>query len=201
MVTLNITPINPGKVICVGRNYVKHIEELNNEYPQEMVLFQKSASSISRQLIHPVKSCRFEAEICLLIKNKKIHAVGAGLDLTLDKIQNYLKEKGLPWERAKSFKNSVVFTDFIFFDPQTKLNMKLYKNNTLQQDAQEEKMIYPVKEILSQSEEVFGLEDGDIIMTGTPEGVAHFVIGDSFRIELYADKKLLLTHTWTAVLN
>lgn len=201
MITLNNKSIRPGKVICVGRNYVKHIEELNNEFPTEMVLFQKPTSSISKQLIHPIKSCRFEAEICLLVKNKKVYAVGAGLDLTLDKIQNDLKEKGLPWERAKSFKNAAVFSDFVFFDSQSKLNMKLYKNEKLQQDAKEENMIYPINEILFQSEDIFGLEDNDIIMTGTPEGVDNFIKGDSFRIELYADKDLLLTHAWTAISN
>ncbi|PHR56162.1 MAG: 2-keto-4-pentenoate hydratase [Arcobacter sp.] len=201
MITLNNISLRPGKIICVGRNYVKHIEELNNEFPQEMVLFQKSASSISRQLIHPMKSCRFEAEICLLIKNKKVYAIGAGLDLTLDKIQNRLKEKGLPWERAKNFKNAAVFSDFVFFDTQSKLSMKLYKNGKLQQNAKEENMIYSINEILSQSEEVFGLEDNDIIMTGTPEGVDNFIIGDNFRIELYADNELLLRHSWVAITN
>lgn len=201
MIKLNNKTLRPGKVVCVGRNYVKHIKELNNDFPQEMVLFQKSASSISRQLIHPMKSCRFEAEICLLIKNKTIYAVGVGLDLTLDKIQNNLKEKGLPWERAKSFKNAAVFSDFVFFDTQSNLHMKLYRNDALQQYAKEENMIYPINEILSQSEDVFGLEDNDIIMTGTPEGVDSFAIGDKFKIELYADKKLLLTYSWTAITN
>ena len=201
MITLNNKHLRPGKVICVGRNYVKHIEELNNEFPQDMVLFQKSASSISRQLIHPLQSCRFEGEICLLIKNKKVHAVGAGLDLTLDQVQNTLKEKGLPWERAKNFKNAAVFSDFVFFDAQSKLDMKLYRNEKLQQNAEEDNMIYSINEILSQSEEVFGLEDDDIIMTGTPEGVANFGVGDYFRIELYANKELLLTHSWTAIVD
>ena len=201
MIILNNDSFRPGKVICVGRNYVKHIEELNNEFPCEMVLFQKSASSISRHLFHPIKSCRFEAEICLLIKDKKVHAVGAGLDLTLDKVQNTLKAKGLPWERAKNFKNAAVFSDFVYFNAQSKLNMKLYKNEKLQQDAKEEKMIYPMSEILSQSEEVFGLEDNDVIMTGTPEGVDSFSIGDKFRIELYADDEHLLTHSWVAIAN
>lgn len=199
MIRLNDTPIRPGKVICVGRNYVKHIKELNNEFPQEMVLFQKSASSISNKLIHPKTSCRFEAEICLLIRNKKAYALGAGLDLTLDKKQNYLKEKGLPWERAKSFKNAAVFTDFIIYDKDSSLSLKLYKNETLQQYAKEEMMIYPITEIINQCEEVFGLEDNDIIMTGTPEGVDNFEENDIMKLELYSDAVLLASSTWIAV--
>jgi len=196
MVIVDKTSLKPGKIICIGRNYVKHIEELHNDFPKEMVLFQKSASSISEQLLHPMKSCRFEAEICFIIKDKKIFAFGGGLDLTLDEEQNYLKSKGLPWERAKSFKNSAVFTDFISLDYKGDLFLKLYKNDILQQYADEALMIYPVKEILEQCENVFGLEDNDIIMTGTPEGVSHFLPNDKFTIKLYHKEKLLVQKSW-----
>ena len=199
MIKINDVPVRPGKVICVGRNYVKHIQELNNEFPEEMVLFQKSSSSISDELIHPMQSCRFEAEICLAIKDKKVYAIGAGLDLTLDQVQNYLKSKGLPWERAKSFKNAAVFSKFVTFEEKKKLSLKLYKNNKLQQHALEELMIYPIDEILLQCEEVFGLEDNDIIMTGTPEGVDNFIPFDKLDIELYANNELLLNKSWEAM--
>jgi len=199
MILVDNVPVRVSKIICVGRNYVKHIEELGNEFPQEMVLFQKAASSVSDQLICPAQSCRFEAEISLYIKNKKVYALGAGLDLTLDKVQNYLKSKGLPWERAKSFKNSAVFSDFVSFNKDSKLSLKLYKNGTLQQHAIEALMIYPIKEILRQCDEVFGLGDGDIIMTGTPEGVDHFAPLDELDIQLYDNKELLLQKSWTAV--
>ena len=199
MILVNKTSLRPGKIICVGRNYVKHIEELNNAFPQEMVLFQKPASSVSDHLTHPLQSCRFEAEICLLIKNKKVYAIGTGLDLTLDQVQNYLKSKGLPQERAKSFKNSAVFSDFVSFTEGADLGLKLYKNNKLQQYAKEEFMIYPIKEILSQCEEIFGLEDDDIIMTGTPKGVDNFFAGDTLDIELYENEKLCVKKSWTAV--
>jgi len=196
MITLNNKTIKPEKIICVGRNFVKHIEELNNEFPQEMVLFQKSASCISENLYHPMQSCRFEAEISLLIRDKKVYAVAAGLDLTLDIVQNELKEKGLPWERAKSFRDSAVFTDFITIDEPGKLRVKLYKNEKLQQDGKEEFMIYPIEEILSQCDEVFGLEDNDIIMTGTPEGVDNFTPLDALHIQLFADNKLITEKSW-----
>jgi len=198
MIILNNKTQQVGKVICVGRNFVKHIEELNNEFPSEMVLFHKSASSISNELIKPEESCRFEAEICLLIKDKKIAAIGAGLDLTLDKKQNYLKSKGLPWERAKTFKNAAVFTEFKSVEILDKLSLKLYKNDKLQQHAIEKFMIYPISEILTQCEEVFGLKDGDIIMTGTPEGVDNFVKDDKLYIELYSNDKLITKNEWIA---
>lgn len=197
--TLDHQPFAAGKVICVGRNYVKHIEELNNEFPETMVLFQKSASAVTDQLIHPGKSCRFEAEISLLMDGMKVVGIGAGLDLTLDEEQNYLKQKGLPWERAKSFPNSGVFTEFVSFEGVLEeLELKLFKNGKLQQHAEPKKMIYGFDEIISQSEEAFGIGKHDIIMTGTPEGVDHFTKGDRFRVCLEYDGKSLIDHEWEA---
>ncbi len=200
MITLNNSPIQARKIICVGRNFVKHIEELNNEFPQEMVLFQKSASTASDFLMHPMQSCRFEAEICLLIKDKKVYAVAAGLDLTLDIVQDELKKKGLPWERAKSFKDSSLFTDFKFVNKNSKLSVILFKNENFQQHGLEELMIYPIEEILNQCEEVFGLEDNDIIMTGTPEGVDNFTPLDTLHLQLFADEELISENSWLAAI-
>lgn len=186
-----------GKVICVGRNYVKHIEELNNPFPEFMVLFQKSASAVTEELVHPQKSCRFEAEISLLMEKKRVVGVGAGLDLTLDEEQNYLKAKGLPWERAKSFPRSGVFTEFVPFEGELRaLDLKLYRNGRLQQHAEPEKMIYGFEEIIMQSEEAFGIGQYDIIMTGTPEGVDHFQSGDRFDIVLSYRGTPLIEHHW-----
>jgi len=188
---------NINKIICVGRNFVKHIEELNNAFPQEMVLFQKSASTATRILIKPQESCRFEGEISLLIENAKVKGVGLGLDLTLDDKQNYLKSKGLPWERAKSFKNAAVFTNFIAFDGNFQsLVMELYLNDKLQQRALPEKMIYDFETILSQVDAVFGLEDGDVIMSGTPEGVSAFEEGDSIRLVLLQNDNILIDESF-----
>ena len=189
-----------SKIVCVGRNFVKHIEELNNEFPTEMVLFQKSASTATQTLVKPQESCRFEGEISLLIKDSKVSAVGAGLDLTLDEKQNALKAKGLPWERSKSFKNSAVFTDFVVFDGDLQsLVLELYLNNNLQQRALPEKMIYSFETILKQVDNVFGLEDGDIIMSGTPEGVSHFEVNDSVRLVLKDKDQVLIDETFKAV--
>lgn len=191
----------PSKIVCVGRNYVKHIEELNNEFPEHMVLFQKSPDVVSDTLITPLQSCRFEAEVTLLLYREKLIGIGAGLDLTLDKEQAYLKSKGLPWERAKNFKNSACFTKFIPFSDDAalgKLELKLFKNETLQQHAKSPLMIYSYQKIIKQSQEVFGLPEYTLIMTGTPEGVESFECGDSFRFELIADAKTLLEQTVVA---
>ena len=94
----------PSKIVCVGRNYAEHIAELNNETPTSMVLFVKPNSAISQQLHaeHNGEALHYETELCFLIKNKQLAGVGLGLDLTKRSLQSALKEKGLPWERAKA---------------------------------------------------------------------------------------------------
>jgi 2-keto-4-pentenoate hydratase/2-oxohepta-3-ene-1,7-dioic acid hydratase in catechol pathway len=173
--------ISPSKVVCVGRNYVEHIHELNNEIPEFMVLFNKPNSAITKKLEYIEKECRFEGEICFLIEKKKIVGVGFGLDLTKAKEQQYLKERGLPWERAKAFDKSAVFGKFVKFDGDVSgLEMKLYINGTLTQHATYALMIYKPKEILTQIGAFMSLEDGDIIMSGTPKGVSTYRRGDKF---------------------
>ncbi len=118
-----------SKIVCVGRNYVEHIEELGNETPESIVLFNKPNSAISDELFYFSEDTRFEGEICFLIENKKINRVGFGLDLTKANIQSYLKSKGLPWERAKSFDGSAVFSEFVEFNGNLEsLKMELFIN-------------------------------------------------------------------------
>ena len=89
----NNEKIVPSKVICIGRNYVEHIQELGNETPDQMVVFNKSNSAITNQLHFISEDTRFEGEICLLIQNKQIVGIGFGLDLTKANVQNKMKEK------------------------------------------------------------------------------------------------------------
>ncbi len=192
--------ITPSKVICVGRNYVAHIKELNNETPDSMVLFNKPNSAISDRLYYIQEDCRFEGEICFLIKDKKIEGIGFGLDLTKAGIQNKMKEKGLPWERAKAFDTSAVLSKFVTFHGEIKtLEMKLFINDSLAQHATYDLMIYKPDKILSEIESFMALEDGDIIMSGTPKGVATYKRGDVFRGEIYSDNTLLLKEEFTAL--
>ena len=164
--------ITPSKIICVGRNYVEHIEELNNEIPIEPVIFLKPNSAINQNLLSGSDELHhYEGEICFLIKNNTLHAVGVGLDITKRQLQSKLKEKGLPWERAKAFDGSAVFTDFIQIKVSiTSLIMELLINDQLVQEANYDLMIYKPETLLSNIQAFMSCEDGDIIMTGTPRG-------------------------------
>ena len=183
----------PSKVVCVGRNYVAHIKELNNETPQNMVLFNKPNSAITNTLNYIQKDCRFEGEICFLIKNKQIDGIGFGFDLTKADIQNKLKENGLPWERAKGFNTSAVLSKFVKLKGNIEtLEMKLYLNGTLAQHANYDLMIYKPQQIITEIEDFMTLEDDDIIMSGTPKGVATYSKHDVFLATMYVDSKLVL---------
>lgn len=185
--------IHPSKVICVGRNYVEHIKELNNETPDSMVLFNKPNSAITNTLYYIQEDCRFEGEICFLIQNKHIEGIGFGLDLTKVNLQNKLKNKGLPWERAKGFNLSAVFSHFVPFNGNIEdIEMKLYINQTLVQHANYDLMIYKPAKILNEIQKFMTLEDGDIIMTGTPKGVTTYKKGDLFSASIYEKDTLLL---------
>lgn len=195
-VIYNNKEIFPTKIICVGRNYYEHIFELNNKVPDEIVLFIKPNSSISYHLIKPELRCRYEGEICFLINKNNIEAVGFGLDLTLIDEQEKAKNKGLPWEKAKSFNNSAIFSNFVKFNNINNLSMKLFINNNLRQEGDISLMIYKPYEILKEINKFFSLEDGDIIMTGTPKGVGEFNKDDIFIGQIFEDNKLLIDVKW-----
>ena len=193
----NNQTITPSKVICVGRNYVEHIKELNNETPDTMVLFNKPNSAISDTLRYYSEACRFEGEICFLIMNGQIEGVGFGLDLTHVDIQNKLKEKGLPWERAKGFDGAAVLSSFVPLDGDIEsLHMKLYVNDTLTQFANYDLMMYKPHTMLEEISSFMTLEDGDIIMSGTPKGVATYKKGDIFISEIYVDGNLVVSKSF-----
>lgn len=192
---LDGTEIHPSKVVCIGRNYTEHIAELNNETPDEPVFFFKPNSSISHSLIFPKgnESCHYEAEISFVIEENKISAVGFGLDLTLREVQSKLKEKGLPWERAKCFHNSAVFSDFVSFsDDISKLEVELYINEELKQKGDVSLMITKPQEIIDELLTFSSFEDGDILMSGTPKGVGKFNIGDVFIGKILYEGRVLV---------
>lgn len=191
-----------SKVVCIGRNYVEHIEELGNEIPENMVVFNKPNSAIIDRLYYFSPECRFEGEICFLMEKGIIAGVGFGLDLTHADIQNRLKKKGLPWERAKAFDGSAVLSDFVpLLDPVEDLVMKLYVNGKLQQFATYDLMMYKPSAMLEEIKSFMTLEEGDIIMSGTPKGVATYNEGDRFRGEVFAGEKLLVEAEWVAELQ
>ena len=185
--------ITPSKVVCVGRNYVDHIKELNNETPDSMVLFNKPNSAITNGLSFIQDDCRFEGEICFLIKDKQIEGIGFGLDLTKVGVQKHLKEKGLPWERAKGFNDSAVLSKFVKLNGDIEtLEMKLYVNDVLTQHANYDLMIYKPYDVIKEIEAFMHLEDGDVIMSGTPKGVATYSKNDVFIAKIFLDNTLVL---------
>ena len=198
-INLHNETIFPSKVVCIGRNYTEHIKELNNDTPDDMVFFIKPNSSISTRLHFPKKhnSCHYEAEISFLMEENKISAVGFGLDLTLREVQSTLKAKGLPWERAKAFDSSAVFSKFInFSDDINKLEVELFINDELKQKGGVVSMINKPDEIIKEANTFLSFEDGDILMTGTPSGVGKFYEGDVFIGKILYDGKIILEETF-----
>jgi len=177
------------KIICIGRNYAKHIEELENEKPAEPVIFLKPDSSILLKK-HPfvvppfsdevhyeveilVKICKLGKHIDKKFAHKYYREIGLGIDFTARDLQSKLKEKGLPWEKAKAFDGSAVLSEFYPIENYDleNLNFQLYKNGELVQDGNTRSMLWKIDEIIAYVSQFFTLKIGDVIFTGTPAGV------------------------------
>lgn len=177
------------KIICIGRNYAKHIEELSNERPSNPVVFLKPDSSIlpkNNPFFIPPFSEDIHYEVEVLIKINKVgkhiatkfahkyyDEIGLGIDFTARDIQQQCKEKGLPWEKAKAFDGSAVIGQFYsksYFDLEN-LSFQLLKNNEIVQDGNTKAMLWKIDELISYVSQYFTLKKGDIIFTGTPAGV------------------------------
>lgn len=190
--------IYPSKIICIGRNYVDHIKELGNEVPKEPVIFIKPNSAISTE-IHSSDSdeIHYEAEISFVIRAGEVAAVSLGLDLTKRELQSRLKAKGLPWERSKAFDGAAVFSEFVTVTgPVDNLRLELSINDCLVQQGGCQLMIYKPDEIVAEVKSFLTLEDGDLIMTGTPAGVGVVNAGDRFSGRIYDDDKQIVGCSW-----
>lgn len=190
--------VAPSKVVCVGRNYVEHIQELNNEMPTSMVIFMKPNSAVSEVLVSGKNPLHYEGEISFLIKHGRVSAVALGLDLTNRVLQNELKEKGLPWERAKAFDGAGVFSSFVSIDESEveKLSMQLWINGVLTQEGGIDLMIHKPLDIIEEINSFSSLIDNDIVMSGTPKGVGSFKSGDIFVGKIFVGKKEILSKEW-----
>ncbi|GLS90217.1 2-keto-4-pentenoate hydratase [Psychromonas marina] len=193
--------ISPSKVVCIGRNYVEHIKELNNEMPDQAVIFVKPNSAISDCIVSGTdEPIHYEAEIAFVIEEGAITHVGVGLDLTKRGLQSRLKNKGLPWERAKGFDKSAVFSHFEpLVGSVQSLSMQLLINEQLIQHADYDLMIHKPSEIIDEVASFMRFENGDILMTGTPKGVGVVNKGDHFTGRIYQDKTLLIEQQWTVL--
>ncbi len=197
------------KIIAIGRNYVAHIEELNNEKPSEPVVFTKPDTAILRDnepFYYPdyTKDIHHEVEILLKISkegkyikesfaNDYFDEIGIGIDFTARDLQSKAKEKGLPWALAKGFNGSAPISRFIpksKFSDIKNLNFSLTVNGDLKQNGNSSLMIYSFEYILSYVSQFMTLKKGDIIFTGTPSGVGPVQVGD--KLEAYLENEKML---------
>ncbi|WP_439184637.1 fumarylacetoacetate hydrolase family protein [Carboxylicivirga taeanensis] len=196
------------KILCIGRNYVKHIEELNNQVPSQPVIFSKPDSALllkNKPFFIPDFANDFHHEVELVIKINRIgkniapqfahryyDEIALGIDFTARDLQAELKSKGLPWEKAKAFDGSAMLSPFVSkskFAGIQNINFRLDKNNTTVQKGNTGHMIFPVDEIISHVSQYFTLKIGDLIYTGTPEGVGPVAIND--RLKGYIEDELM----------
>lgn len=193
-------PVTPSKIVCIGRNYVAHIEELGNEIPSAMVVFNKPNSAIGQTLhAHLGEPLHYEGELAFVVRDGGFCAVGFGLDLTKRDLQSELKGKGLPWERAKAFDGAALFSEFVALPPAPdKLALKLIVDGATRQAGNIDLMMYKPTEILRELSTFMSLEDGDVVMTGTPAGVGVVMAGEQFEGQVLVEGEVLLSHTWVA---
>ena len=201
-ISVNGNTVQPSKILCVGRNYSAHIEELGNEIPDSMVVFNKPNSAISDTLYSDINNqpLHYESELAFTVKEGKLDAVGFGLDLTKRALQSTLKAKGLPWERAKAFDGAALFSAFVTLPKDIEdLSLQLNVDGEQRQAGGISLMIYTPVQIIRELESFTTLEDGDIIMTGTPAGVGEIKAGQGFEGKVLLAGKTLVSATWIAV--
>ena len=201
-INVNGNTVQPSKILCVGRNYRAHIEELGNEIPDSMVVFNKPNSAISSTLYSDINNqpLHYESELAFTVKEGKLDAVGFGLDLTKRALQSTLKAKGLPWERAKAFDGAALFSAFVTLPKDIEgLSLQLNVDGEQRQAGGISLMIYTPAQIIRELETFTTLEDGDIIMSGTPAGVGEIKAGQAFEGKVLSAGKTLVSATWIAV--
>jgi len=197
------------KIICVGRNYVAHAKELNNEIPDEPVLFMKPDSALLRNndpfyIPHWTNDVHHEVELIVKVSRlgKNIEKkfaqryykeIGLGIDFTARDVQNALKDKGLPWEKAKAFDHSaMICTQFVSIDSipnRNAIHFRLDKNGKTVQEGNSALMIFSIDDIITHVSKYFTLKIGDLIYTGTPAGVGQVQVGDHLEGYLEGEKK------------
>src|SRR3989339_391304 len=192
-----------GKLVCVGRNYAAHAKELGNDVPEFPIIFLKTASNIiysGESVIHPTYSqdLQHEVELVLyigeLVKNANneqaenaIQGYTLGLDMTLRDLQNEFRKKGDPWTFAKCFDTAAVLTEVVLkkdYQLRGDEKISLSVNGTTKQNTSIKNMLFSPAEIVKYISARMTLEKGDLIFTGTPEGVSRVVVGDKIEAEL-----------------
>lgn len=195
------------KIFCVGRNYVAHVQELNNKVPREPVIFMKPKNAILKKdeaFYYPdfTVDLQYECELVLqMVKNGKriqkryasryYDKISLGIDFTARDLQNRLKKAGHPWEIAKAFDQSAVLGEMMpvaRVGNLSDLHFELLKNGTVVQQGHTADMLFSFDEIVAYISKYFTLNTGDLIYTGTPAGVGRVQIGDHLEGFLESDK-------------
>lgn len=198
-----------GKILCLGRNYPEHAKEMNAAVPETPIIFIKPSTAVihdGEPILFPRISHEMHHEVELVVaigKDAKnvsqeeaddhILGYGVGLDMTLRDIQNDAKKKGLPWSIAKGFDTSAPLSDIIpkgTIGDHSRLRLRCAVNGIVRQDASVSEMIFSPPEIIAYASSVFTLEKGDLIFTGTPQGVGKVVPGDTIDAELVGHLKI-----------
>ncbi len=207
--------LEPSNIYCVGKNYYNHVKEMGgSSIPEEPVIFLKPNSAIipdGGDILIPTingikisQNLHYECELIILIKEEcsnisesnalnYVLGYGVGLDMTLRDIQENLKNKGLPWAISKGFYSSAPISNFIpanLLEHHNDINFSLFKNGELKQKGNTKNLIFSIPYLISYLSKIFTLKRGDIIFTGTPEGVGKAETGDKLIAEL-DNKKLL----------
>jgi 2-keto-4-pentenoate hydratase/2-oxohepta-3-ene-1,7-dioic acid hydratase in catechol pathway len=198
------------KIFCIGRNYADHAKEMGYGVPDEPIIFMKPKSALvqgNTPFYYPefTNELNYEAELVVRVsKNGKYiqekhapnyyNAITVGIDFTARDIQTRLKEKGHPWEKAKSFDNSAAIGKFIDITPalnKKNINFSFAKNKEIVQSDNSKSMIFTIDQIVSHISNFFSINIGDLIFTGTPAGVGECIVGD--HLEGYLEKELVLS--------
>lgn len=203
--SLDGNPLNlpVGKVVCIGRNYLDHIRELNNVVPETPILFMKPATALVA-LDEPIRlpfgrgECHHEVELAVLVgrelrnadaetARQAVAGYGIALDLTLRDVQNELKKNGHPWETAKAFDGSCPLSPFLkpadLSEPlATDLSLRI--NGEIRQQGNTRQMMISIFELVAYISTHFTLLSGDVVLTGTPAGVGPLGSGDSLVLNL-----------------
>ncbi|MBM7659689.1 2-keto-4-pentenoate hydratase/2-oxohepta-3-ene-1,7-dioic acid hydratase in catechol pathway [Bacillus mesophilus] len=194
-------------IFCIGRNYANHALELGNAIPTSPILFSKPTHALVKadgsQINFPGDRGEIHHELEIVIHIGKevneefevedvVDQIALGIDFTLRDEQSKLKEKGHPWLKAKGFQNSAIITDFWKFPGVSALeevDFSLLKNGEAVQVGNIKDMMFDFKQIIQECNYYFGLKKGDIIYTGTPEGVGPIQNGDTIQLMWNDDEK------------
>jgi len=192
-----------GKAVCIGRNYLEHIRELNNAVPETPILFIKPSTALAA-LDEPIclpagrGECHHEVELAVLVgrelrnadtetARRAVAGYGVALDLTLRELQNELKKKGHPWETAKAFDGACPLSPFLkpeaLPDPQA-TGLALRVNGEFRQRGNTRQMMVGIFELMAHISTHFTLRPGDVVLTGTPAGVGPLQAGDVLALSL-----------------